>query len=132
MIRNLSPIWITFFYVFFCNIINVNNFLYRFIILLHLTSSFLLTRSLLVPYAYVSIESNDCILLSSFELNAILLISLVNTLCLSLLNLCFNIDLLFLIDFLKSFLRLSMLILFFLDISFYYQIELLLNSFYSF
>ena len=101
MIRNLSPIWITFFYVFFCNIINVNNFLYLFIILLHLTSSFLLTRSLLVPYAYVSIESNDCILLSSFELNAILLISSVKTLCLSLLNLCcvFNIDLLFLMNF---------------------------------
>ena len=58
--------------VFFCNIIKVNHFLYYFIILLHLISSFLLTRSLLVPSAYISIESIDCILLSSFELKAIL------------------------------------------------------------
>ena len=54
------------------------------------------TRSLLVPYAYVSIESIDYILLSLFELKAILLISSVKTLCLSLLNLfcVFNINLL--------------------------------------
>ena len=63
--------------------------------------SFSLTRSLFVPYAYVSIKSTDCILLSSFELKAILLISSVKTLCLSLLNLrcVFNIDLLFLVNF---------------------------------
>ena len=87
-----------FFYVFFYKIIKVNHFLYCFIILLHLISSFLLTRSLLVPYAYVSIEYIDCILLSSSELNAMLLIFSVKTLCVSLLNLCcfFNIDLLFL------------------------------------
>ena len=36
--------------------------------------------SLLVPYAYVSIESIDCILLSSFELKAILLNSSAKTL----------------------------------------------------
>ena len=56
---------------------------------------FLLTRSLLITYAYVSIGSIDCTLLSSFELKAILLISPVKTLCLSLLNLysVFNIDL---------------------------------------
>ena len=39
--------------------------MYRFIILLHLISSFSLTRSLLVPHVYVSIESIDCILWSS-------------------------------------------------------------------
>ena len=46
------------------------------------------TRSLLVPYVYVSIESIDCIILSSFELKAILSISPVKTLFLLLLNLC--------------------------------------------
>ena len=105
MIRNLWPIWIIFFYVFLCNIIKVNNFLYCFIILLHLISSFPLTRSLLVPYAYVSIESIDYILLSPFELKEILLISSLKILCLSLLNICcvFNIDLLFLMNFFKTF-----------------------------
>ena len=84
-------------FVFFCNIIKVNQVLYCFIILLYLISSFLLPRSLLIPYTYVSIESINCILLSSFELKAILLIYSVKTLCLSLLNLCcvFNIILLF-------------------------------------
>ena len=64
--RNFWPIWIMFFYVFFCNIIKVDHFLYHLIILLHLISSFLLARSLLVLYAYVSSELIDCILLSSF------------------------------------------------------------------
>ena len=36
--------------------------------------------SLLLPYAYVSIESIDCILLSLLALNAILSTSSVNTL----------------------------------------------------
>ena len=63
-------------------------------------SSFSPIRSLVVLYGYVSIESVDCILLSSFELKAILIISSLKTLCLSLLNLyCdFNIDLLFLMN----------------------------------
>ena len=54
-------------------------------------------KSLFIPYAYVSIESIDCILLSSSEPKAILLIFSVKTLCLSLLNFCcvFNISLLF-------------------------------------
>ena len=62
---------------------------------------FLHTRSLLIPCTYVSIDyvikSIDCIILSSFELKAILLISSVKALCLSLPNLCcvFNISLLF-------------------------------------
>ena len=51
-----------FFCVFFCNIVKVNHFLYRVIILLHSISSFLLTRYLLVPYAYISIKSIYCIL----------------------------------------------------------------------
>ena len=59
-------------------------------------SSFSLTRSLLVPYAYVSIESIDCILLSSIELKAILLISSVKTLYLSLLNLYYVCNIIFL------------------------------------
>ena len=74
---------------------------------MHLISSFLIDRSLLVPYAYVSIESIDFILLSSFELKAILLISLVKILCFSLLNhfCAFNINVFFLINSLKSLLR---------------------------
>ena len=95
------------YFVFFYNIIKINHFLYLFIILLHLISSFPLTISLLVPYAYLSIELIDCILLSSFELKAILFISSVKTLCLSLLNLCcvFNINLLFLMNSLLFFLN---------------------------
>ena len=79
--------------------------------MVHLLSSLSLTKSLLVAYAYVSIESIDYILLLSFELRAILLNSLVKTLCLSPLNLfcIFNIDLLFLINSLM----LSMSILFY-------------------
>ena len=79
MIRNMWPILIMFFHVFFCYIIKVNHFLYRFIILLHSISSLSLNEFLLISYAYVSIKSNGCILLSSFELNAILLVSSVKT-----------------------------------------------------
>ena len=50
--------------------------------------SFLYIKFFLIPYAYASTESIDRILLSSFELKAILLISSVKILCLSLLNLC--------------------------------------------
>ena len=117
---------------FFYNIIKVNHFLYKFIILLHLISSFSLTRSLHVPYAYISVESIDCILLSSFEPKAILLISSIKTLCPSLLNLCcvFNINLLLLLN--SSWSSLSISFYFYLDNLFYYQAELLLNSFYNF
>ena len=75
---------------------------------------FSLTRSLLVPYSYVSIKSISCILFSSFELKAILLISSVKILCSWVLNLCctFNIDLLFLQNFCNV-LRLSILSSFF-------------------
>ena len=87
---------------FLFHIIKVNQFLYRYIILLNLVSSFSHTKSLLIPYAFFSIESFDCILKSSFEIKAILLISLVKTLCLSFLIFCcvFNISLLFLTNYL--------------------------------
>ena len=45
--------------------------------------------SLFVPYAHVSIQSIDWVLLSSITPNEILLTSLVKTLCFSLLNLWF-------------------------------------------
>ena len=64
-------------------------FLRWFIMFLYLISFFLDSRSLFVPYAYVSIESIDYILFSSFKLKAILVISSLKTLCFSLLNLCF-------------------------------------------
>ena len=99
---------------FFYNIIKVNYFLYHFIILLHLIFPFSLTRSSIVPYAYVSIESIDCNFLSVVEVKAIFLISSMKTLCLSPLKLCciFNIDLLFLVNSLWFYLILSMSILF--------------------
>ena len=97
----------SYYWMKFFTIIKVNQFLSRFIIFLHLISSFSLTRSLLIPYAYVSIRPIDCILLSSFELKAILLVSSVKILCLSLLNLCcvFNINLLFFYEFFMIFFK---------------------------
>ena len=61
------------------------------------------TRYLSIPYAYISIESTDCILLSSFEITAILLISSVKKICFSLLNLCcvVNIILLYFVNSLR-------------------------------
>ena len=99
------PIWSMLFYVFFCNMIRVNHFLYRFIISSHLVSSFPLVRSLHIPYANVSIESIDSIFLSSINYEAVLLISSAKTLFRSFLNLCFvfNIDLLFLMNSLQFF-----------------------------
>ena len=73
-------------YVLFCNIFKVNHLFECFMIFLHLISSFSHTRSLLVPFAYVSIELIDCILLSSLALN-VMLTSSVNTVCFSLLYL---------------------------------------------
>ena len=100
-------------YVLFCFVLKDKHFLYGFIILLHLIS-FLLTRSLLVPYAHISIESIDCILLSSFKIKAILLISSIKTFCFSLLNYCcgFNINLLLFMNSLSFVLILSTPILF--------------------
>ena len=78
-----------------CGQFELCSFMYSFVILLHLISSFSFTRFSLVSYTYVSIESNDLRFLLSFELNVISLIFSLKTLCLSLLNLCctFNIDL---------------------------------------
>ena len=124
-----------FFYVFFCNFIKVNHFLYRFNIFYYIQSLlFHFVGSLLIPYGYVSIESIDCILLSSFELKAVLSISSVKTLCLSLLNLCcvLDIDLLFFINFYEFFNTIYVnFFYFFLDNLFYSQVELLLNSFHN-
>ena len=126
-----------FFHDIFYNIIKVNHFLYCFVILLHLFSSFLLTRSFLVPYAYFSMESTDCIYLSLFELKAIFLISSVNILCLSLLNLhCYcNINLLFLMNSLFIYLFILHYLFqfdFFIDGLFYSHIELLVKSFFNY
>ena len=95
------------FFYFFCSITKVNYFLFCLIILLHLFSSFLHTSSLLVPYTYISIESIDCILLSSLALYVMLLTSSVNTLSFLLLNLRrdFNIDLLFFYEFFMIFFK---------------------------
>ena len=102
------------FFIFY-NIVKVNYFSYRFIILLHLISSLSLTKSLLVPYAYVTLSNHLVSFFSpSFELIAILLIFPVKTLYLSLLNLycIFNIDLLFSINSLWFSLTLSISIVF--------------------
>ena len=123
MVSNFWPIWIMFFYVFFCNIIiRLNIFALSFIILycyiivilLHLIFTILHIRSLLVPYTHVSIKSIDPIHLWLFQLKEILLISSLKRLCLSLLNLCcvFNISLLFFNSFWSS-LRISILNFFF-------------------
>ena len=95
MINNLWSIWIIFFCFFFCNIIKFNHFLYLFITLLHLISSLSLTKSLLLRYVNVSIESIAFFLLSSFELKRILLISSVKTLCLAYLNLTVSLVLIY-------------------------------------
>ena len=54
------------FYVFYCNIIKIKHLC---IILSRLIFSFTYIVSLLLPYAYVPVESIYCILLSSFESN---------------------------------------------------------------
>ena len=106
--------------------------LYHIITLLHSISCFSLNRSLLVPYSYFSIESIDYILLSSFELKAILIISSVKALCCSIYALfliliyCF---LWILYDLYKDHLCQFYI---FLDCSFYSRAELCLNSFYNF
>ena len=131
MIRNLWLIWIMFFHVLLYKIFKVNIF----IILLHLISSFSLTRYFLVPYAYLSIKSIDCIVLLTFALKAILWISSAKTLCLSFLNLCcvYNINLLFFMNSLWFFLMLFMSVWFFPDGLFYSQVALrVINSFYNF
>ena len=108
VIRRFWPIWIMFFHVFFSNIIKVNQFLYCFLISLPLISSLSLTRSFLVTYAYVSIESNQ--LISLLELSLFQYWFIVSS------------------ELFMIFLMLPRSI--FLDSLFYSQFELLLNSFY--
>ena len=97
------------FYLFFCNITKVNHILHCFIILLDLFFSFFTFRILALPYAYVSIESIDSILLSSLVLNAILIVSSLNKLCFFLVSLCcdFNINLVLFINSLLSFFKVN-------------------------
>ena len=82
------PTSLNYVHVSFCNIIKVNHFLHCFIIFLYLVFYLLHIKFLLVPYAYAFPKVIDCILLSSLELNAILLTPLIKILCLSLLNSC--------------------------------------------
>ena len=68
-----------------------------------------------LPHTHSSIESINCVLLSSFELKAIFLISSVKTLCVSLLSFSciFNINLLFFTNSFLSSLELFKTISFF-------------------
>ena len=104
MIRNLWTNSIMFLCVFICNTIKVNHF---WIVLLYHTLNlfYLLNHCLFHMHLFLLI---DCILLSWFELKAILLIFSGKTLCFSLVNLCLSlilIDWIFLIlyDFLKDY-----------------------------
>ena len=103
---------------FFCNITIVSQFFHCWIISIHLFS---FLCSLFVPYAYVSVESMDCVLLSSLAINLILLTPSINTLCFSLLNLCcdFNINQLF-FEFFMIFSVLT-----------HFHVDLLKDKFYS-
>ena len=112
MIRNMQPIWIMLFYIFFCFIFyfvslyfSITSSKLIIFVLYYYIVTFNVFNSLLVSYAYVSIESIDSILLSSLALNAILLTSSINTLCFSFLNLPydFNINLLFFSKFFMIF-----------------------------
>ena len=123
-------------YVILCllfSVIKVNHFLYRFIILLYLNSSFSLTKSFLISYTYVSIESIDCILLSSLELKGIQLISSVKTLRLSLLNIFYILILIYYflcILYVLFYRKVNYISLFlFLDGLFYSQVDFLLKNF---
>ena len=60
--------------------------------MLHLISSFFHTRSLLITYSYVSMESIDCILLPLLALISISLSSSVSIFCFSRQNLCCNLN----------------------------------------
>ena len=129
MITNLQRIRITFFCVFFGNIIKVFHFCIVFFYIVTFNIFFLLTISLVVRYAYV-FNWIYSILWSSLADNAILLISSVNTFCFSLLLFCcdFNINLLFLwilYGLLVEYLHKGY---FFLVCLFYFQFELLLNN----
>ena len=108
--------------------------MYCFIKRLHLISSFKITRSLFVPYAYVFIESIDGIILSPFEPKTFLLTFPVKTLCLSLLKLCsvLNIDFFVIYEFFRIFLKLYTSASFPPYNLYYFEADLLYNSLYNF
>ena len=120
MTKNFWPIYIVFFYFFLLQHRKVNHLVHYILCINHLVLS--LTKSLPVSYAYVSIESTDCITLSSFHI--------ISTLCLPLLNFCFifNID----FFFYKFFNTIYVSFTFFLNNLFYSQVDFLLNSFCNF
>ena len=74
-------------FVFICNIIKIDHFIFR-----YSSSSVLHTFPALAPYGYDVIPSKVCNLLPSLLLNAVLLISSVYTFCASLFNLCCDSD----------------------------------------
>ena len=132
MISNLRPIWINIskviIFLLFYYKLKFNLFVFTYCISV---TSF---TYLLVPYAYVYFGLTDCIPLLSLALNSILLNSSVTTLRSSILNFCyvFNISLLFFMNSLWHFRRLSTLRqFFFLSSLFCFQVELLLNSVYN-
>ena len=117
---------------FLCNIIKVTHFwIFFLVIFLHLIFSFLRKIFLLLPYAYVSTESKLIYQLSSPQLKMILLIYSGKTLCLSLLGVCwdFNIILLFFKNYLWICIKLLTTIFFFWI--HFFQAEILVNSFYN-
>ena len=118
MVRNFSSFLIMLFYVFFYDIIKVK----------HSGIVSIMITCLFFPFcAYVSIELIDCILLSSFEIKAMFLISSLKKICLSLLNRCcvFNICL-----FSPSLRKLHQFLCF-LNSLLHSQFEMLLNSFHN-
>ena len=135
MIRNLWSMWIMFFYGFFTKSSKLIIFVlfYYAIRFNHFFSTNQNSASFICICLY-QINYN-CILLSSFELNTIFLIlSVKTTLCISLLTLCcvFNIDLVFYKFFMIFFNSIYINFIFFLDILFYSQVQLLLKSFFNF
>ena len=103
-------------YFMFSLVISSKLIVFVFLIVLpHLSSSFLLIRSLLVSYTYDSVELIDYATLSRLAVNAILFTSSVNTLCFSLTNRCcdFSINLLFFMNSLWCRLRLFISSLYF-------------------
>ena len=128
MIKKLRPIWMTFFYVFFHNIIMVNPLWSYFInIETFIIDYFLGIMFLFAPNVYVSIEFINRIPLSSLVLKVILLTFSVITSCVWLLIFfCdFNTNLLFLMS------SLSASSLFFLVSLFLFQVDLLLDNFHN-
>ena len=108
----------------------MNHFLHRFIILLHLISSFLLSISSFVIFVtFASISLYFFLLLS--VLNTILLTSSVNTLCFCLLNVCgdFDINLLFSYEFFVIFSNTIYINFSFSRWFIFFQVDLLLNFF---